>query len=1115
MRLRFTSAEARRRVFLLIFGFGLRSYRKLPLSRGQRNRIKQVLFQHLGFLFRGFPQYKHWASSQMDAAAIRFQQNSGSNGVLTKILWVINHWDLQTQKYRVFNYVEELSRHGVRSEILYDDGPLQHSLAGWGLIVLSRIAASDSMRDLLARAKSLRIPVIYDIDDLVFCPERVDLIRFTSELSQDERMIFQNGVALRRELMLMSDAVTTSTFSLSSEVRRIGCPSFVLPNTISRSDLEEAKELARRSRKHVQRPVRIGYFSGTKTHQRDFAECENAVQRILAEFSNVEFIVVGHIETPEGFEKYGDRILRRPLMPHHDMLAVLATVDINLIPLEPDNAFTECKSELKIFEAALYGIPSIATPTATFSCIIEHGATGMLARTEEDWYASLKYLITDPENRKRIGFRAQQTIAPRFSITTAVEEAKSIYGSVINNRTPAFPKCKPIDFTSQSATSLATVVAVLYRKRNEVRYFLESLRRQDFPGIFEVLLVDDRSPDDSVAVVEEFVRQMKFAQAASAQMKVRVLRNPRNIGNCASRNRAIAEAAGEILIVVDADCMLNRSFLSEHYDSYLHGDCDAAIGPLNIETLGDPPYSVLGRHEADVRLRIDQGQVQDPINPDSFVNCVTRNFSIRKQFLLERLSGCLFDEQFGYSENPESGFGWEDVELGCRLYKAGARIRYLPQTFSIHVSHPSATDEATKPLRSLKNFRRLHEKYPDLVLLSRQWAIRTYQAILESVSAGGQLVIDNPDYAYLQGVFERQNHAVSFKREYLLRVLTYRWHCPHQFELYRTGHEFTLVTGAGTALCDSWDWDKRPLPRNARFMDREHVNPREFDVAILHFDENVLHPEKCKGLVPDDWGNTIRWFMETVRLPKIAICHGTPQFSGQYDAEYTQPDLGVVDESSREELVHFLGDVLVVCNSHQAQQEWGFKNSTVIWQGFSPHEYPERVKDREILTLPYAALHNRPHYNGLFIYNEILELLNGSMQIASLDVPDPPKSYPLRSSEWAEAKFRNYAREIGRYSIYLNTTLRSPMPRTRGEAMMAGAITVSMRNHDVDQFIQNGVNGFFADSPEELAEQLRFLKHNPAAMNKMSAASRLTAMDQFNQDRYLSQWEKLLKELVG
>ncbi len=81
--------------------------------------------------------------------------------------------------------------------------------------------------------------------------------------------------------------------------------------------------------------------------------------------------------------------------------------------------------------------------------------------------------------------------------------------------------------------------------------------------------------------------------------------------------------------------------------------------------------------------------------------------------------------------------------------------------------------------------------------------------------------------------------------------------------------------------------------------------------------------------------------------------------------------------------------------------------------------------------------------------------------------------------------------------------------------MMAGAITVSMRNHDVDQFVQNGVNGFFAESPKELADQLRFLRDNPAAINKMSAASRLTAMDQFNQDRYLSHWEKVLKELVG
>ena len=81
--------------------------------------------------------------------------------------------------------------------------------------------------------------------------------------------------------------------------------------------------------------------------------------------------------------------------------------------------------------------------------------------------------------------------------------------------------------------------------------------------------------------------------------------------------------------------------------------------------------------------------------------------------------------------------------------------------------------------------------------------------------------------------------------------------------------------------------------------------------------------------------------------------------------------------------------------------------------------------------------------------------------------------------------------------------------------MMAGAVTVSMRNHDVDLFIRNGVNGFFAESGEEMAEQVRFLKQHPVSLTKIAEASRLTALDQFNQDRYLSEWRKLLKEVEG
>lgn len=81
--------------------------------------------------------------------------------------------------------------------------------------------------------------------------------------------------------------------------------------------------------------------------------------------------------------------------------------------------------------------------------------------------------------------------------------------------------------------------------------------------------------------------------------------------------------------------------------------------------------------------------------------------------------------------------------------------------------------------------------------------------------------------------------------------------------------------------------------------------------------------------------------------------------------------------------------------------------------------------------------------------------------------------------------------------------------------MMAGLVTVNMRNHDVDLFIRTGVNGFIADSPDEMAEQLRFLNENPLARKKMAGASRMTALERFNQDRYLADWDRLLRQVVA
>jgi glycosyltransferase involved in cell wall biosynthesis len=210
-----------------------------------------------------------------------------------------------------------------------------------------------------------------------------------------------------------------------------------------------------------------------------------------------------------------------------------------------------------------------------------------------------------------------------------------------------------------------------------------------------------------------------------------------------------------------------------------------------------------------------------------------------------------------------------------------------------------------------------------------------------------------------------------------------------------------------------------------------------------------------------------------------------------------------------------LRDAFVVCNSHQARHEWGFKNSQTIWHGLAPSEFNPGTHDLDVLVMQYQAMKNRPHYNGLRTYEAISRLVGERMALECMRTPDPEMDFSLGAERWARAKYQNYVHQIGRYPVYLNTSARSPMPRSRTEAMLTGAVSVSLRNHDVDMFVKNGVNGFYGDSAEELAEQLDWLKSNEPGRRRMGRASLRTAREIFNQDRYLSDWSELLARIAG
>jgi hypothetical protein len=214
--------------------------------------------------------------------------------------------------------------------------------------------------------------------------------------------------------MEVCDAYVGSTTALCEHVTAVtGLPSYRFANGVGQS-------LARLSERELARDrsagaLRIGYFSGTDTHDADWAVAEPAVAEVLRSRPDVELWVGGLLTTGPALAAFERRIRRLPMVPWTRLPARLRDVDVNLAPLVLGSAFNEAKSAIKWLEAALVETPTVASPTQPFAEAIEHGRSGFLARTHEEWVEHIEALLDDELLRRRIGGVAKREALLRWS----------------------------------------------------------------------------------------------------------------------------------------------------------------------------------------------------------------------------------------------------------------------------------------------------------------------------------------------------------------------------------------------------------------------------------------------------------------------------------------------------------------------------------------------------------------------------------------------------------------------------------------------------------------------------------------------------------------------------
>ncbi|PLS17539.1 hypothetical protein CVD28_11100 [Bacillus sp. M6-12] len=295
-------------------------------------------------------------------------------------------------------------------------------------------------------------------------------------------------------------------------------------------------------------------------------------------------------------------------------------------------------------------------------------------------------------------------------------------------------------------------VSIIIPSRN--RYPLNlltlfSLEKQTFDlSKMEVILIDDGSADDT-PLLKHYHPPFPF----------RYVRNEKNIGLSATRNKGLMMAKANIIIFLDAEMIVDPSYVKNQYQYHLTEEQLVVVG-RNIPRIITYLFPEFNSSQIDIICRMAEEKpavkqlisqklpqyknsfdlpnliknLQEPLQllnqsdinnsplvqsfsyPYNYYEDLYRQLEVLDTQYLSwwalfgsnhSLNKKLIEMVGGYEEGFK-GWGIEDVEFAYRLYKAGAKFVFDPDSFLYHQEHPIHSGKVQEGSRNRVLFQRKH-----------------------------------------------------------------------------------------------------------------------------------------------------------------------------------------------------------------------------------------------------------------------------------------------------------------------------------------------------------------------------------------------------------------------
>lgn len=257
-------------------------------------------------------------------------------------------------------------------------------------VIVKYIARKEDAQNILYwKSRSPKTKLFLDVDDNVFAIPEGNWVKDTWG---------ESAQAILAHVAQSADGVLCSTQPLADVFRVLNENVYVIPNRIKPSQWKP---------KRKGKQIKIGW-TYSPTHAPDKDVIGNALRVIKNKYPNVV------IETTGANLEGTVNVKGTPFLMYPKWLCERRW-DIAIAPLE-ENDFNQCKSNIKWLESTLAGSVFVGSDVYPYSTSIEHGVTGFLATSEQDWVDILSTLIEDKKLRDTVQKNAKKVVLAKYNI---------------------------------------------------------------------------------------------------------------------------------------------------------------------------------------------------------------------------------------------------------------------------------------------------------------------------------------------------------------------------------------------------------------------------------------------------------------------------------------------------------------------------------------------------------------------------------------------------------------------------------------------------------------------------------------------------------------------------